>query len=102
MLYRLALQMITSDQGGIEISSTSGHLNRSKLPPQVLRAFCGALGAVAAGKERLHDVMGQAVQADRNAHAIISFSQDEHMVGAKGIRAAPVTMWSILHALSCN
>lgn len=102
MLYRLALQMITSDLGDVDISSTSGHLDHSKLPPQVLRAFCGALGAVAAGKERLHDVMGQAVQVDRNSHSMISFSQDRHMVGAEGIRAPPVTMWSILHALACN
>lgn len=95
-LYRVACQMTRHD--GVS-GSTAGQ-DRSHVPPRLIRALCGALGAVAAGQEQLHDVMAQTVQLDGDAYATTSRNEDMQNRWIEGPPDAPVSMSAVLFSLA--
>lgn len=94
-LYHVAYQMAGHD--GAPGNTSAQHL--SHVPPQLFRALCGALGAVAAGQERLHVVMAQKVQLDADDFATMTRIENMTNRWIDGPPDAPVSMSAILSSL---
>eukprot|EP00892_Ulva_mutabilis_P009939 jgi/Ulvmu1/7317/UM035_0106.1 len=100
-LYRLASKMAgfsgSCTRSDIAVLETECFESFLHVSPKMLRAVCGALGAVAAGLEHLDDVMSQNVTTDENAD--VTPLQNGHQGSKNASGNALATVWSILRTV---